>query len=306
VTRRSAVIAAFAVFVLFGALVVPGSAPQRWLLGRISARMEGTAPRGIGFQTGSPQAPALRVAVGAMVSPERAYVHYGRFFAALAAQRGQRVELVQRTTYREVNDLLREGAVDLAWICTGAWPELEREGAAQLVAVPRMYGKTTYQSFLIAGPSSDAATWSDLRGARFAFTDPLSLTGRLWPLRRLRETVGEGESFFGSTLYTHGHDLSIEAVRRGLVEAASVDSLVYLFLEARSPREVEGVRVLERSPELPIPPLVVSGALAEPRVLALRSDLFELADSAEGRGILAELAIDGLVPADAAPYRELR
>lgn len=303
--RRIAIAATLAVALLFAALLVPGSPLRKTPLGFLGGAAAGPTVRPSSIAR--PAGPPLLVAVGAMISPERTHGLYGDLFRLLAERLGRPLELKQRRTYREVNGLVMRGEVDVAWICTGAWPELGAARAARIVAVPVVEGLATYRALILAGPGRpEARSLEELRGARFAFTDPISLTGCRYPKGRLAAKGEESELFFGSTLYTHGHDRSIESVRRGLADGASVDSLIYDFLVRRSPEEVEGVRVLERSEPFPIPPIVVPAGTPEAEVAKLREELGRLPDDPAGRALLEALLIDGFTLPDESAYARLR
>lgn len=304
--RRAAFLATLVVALLFGALLLPNSPLRQALVGGFGRLPRQPSTRAATATEKSPGRP-LRVAVSAMISPERTYGLYGDFFKALADRLSRPLDLKQRHTYSEVNDLVLRGEVDLAWICTGAWPHLSRAGAARLLAVPRVGGRATYHALVLSGPTQPKArNLLDLRGTTFAFTDPISLTGCLYPKHRLAESGLEAETFFSSTFFTHGHDRSIEAVRRGIAAGASVDSLVYDYLSLRDPKEIAGVRVLEKSPPLPIPPLVVPANTSDAEVLLLRRELAALAADPAGRALLEELLIDDFTNADERAYEALR
>ena len=303
--RRLAALATVLVALLFGALLVPGTGLRSTVVSALSDRpaapdVSRPAPLP---KPGEP----LRVAIGAMISPEQTFRFYGDLFQALAARLHRPLELKQRRTYSEVNTLVTRGEVDLAWICTGAWPILARGNAGRLLAVPVVAGKSTYNALLIAGRSRPRARdLSELGGARFAFTDPISLTGCLYPKRRIEETGGDPEKFFSSTFFSYGHDRSIEAVRRGLAAGASVDSLVFDYLARRFPEEVEGVRILERSVPFPIPPLVVPRGMPRTRLEEIRTALFGLSREEEGQKLLDALLVDGFALPDESAYAGLR
>lgn len=303
--RRLSVAATTAVGVFFAALLVPGLPLRAWILSAISGSTPSAGARWPSPQAG-PLGPPLRVVIGAMISPERTFVFYGEFFTEMALRLGRTLDLLQRRTYRETNDLIARGEVDIAWICTGAWVQLREEESARLLAVPVVAGRTSYQALLLAGSSSGARRFDDLRGKRFAFTDPLSLTGYRYP-RSLIESAGRDPSgFFSSTVFTHGHDRSIEAVRRGIVDGATVDSLIYDYLARCSPSNVEGVRVIGRSPSFPIPPLVVPARMPEAEAERLKDELMALSCTAEGRSLLDELLIDGFAAPEPTGYANLK
>ena len=303
--RRIASLVTIAVALLFFALAIPGTGLRSAVVSALSDRPTSS---GISPAVATPEArEPFRVAIGAMISPERTLQFYGDLFQALATRLHRPLQLKQRRTYEEVDTLVIRGDVDIAWICTGAWPTLSREKAARLLAVPVVAGRTTYNALILAGPSSgEARTLSDLSGARFAFTDPISLTGCLYPKRRVEEAGNDPAAFFRASFFTSGHDRSIEAVRRGLAAGASVDSLVFDYLAKRFPEEVEGIRVLEKSPPFPIPPLVVPWGTTQTRLVEIRTALFDLARDEEGKQLLEVLHVDGFTIPDERAYARPR
>lgn len=247
----------------------------------------------------------VKVAVAAMISPAQTYAFYEELLSLVGQRFGRPVALVQKKTYHELNELLLTGEVEVAWICTGAWPSLAESGAARLLVVPQVGGKTTYRSYLVVRANSPYRTMADLRGARIAYSDPLSLTGCRLPQRLLRQAGFAPEDFFAGSFYTYSHDNSLQAVSLGLADVAGVDSLVFDFLREVAPEEVKGLRVLMASEELPSPPIVVSEHVSPQKRDAWRQAFVHLHETAEGRQVLARLHIERFLPADPAAYQGL-
>lgn len=250
--------------------------------------------------------PKLRFSVATMLSPRDTYSGYSTVIERLGAQLGMDVEFVQRRTYGEVNELLLSGALDAAFVCTGGWFDLAARapGATELIAVPVVDGGTTYHSLILVPETSTAATLSDLRGKRFAFTDELSLSGHEYPNRLLRERSTSPSAFFAATLFTRSHDRSVEAVAKGLVDGAAVDSLVYDQMVARDPALAERVRVIHRSPAFGIAPIVASTRLPTERRAALRQAFLELAQDPQAAKALRVLHIERFAAPDPSMYSE--
>ncbi len=247
----------------------------------------------------------LKVAVSAMVSPTVTFDAYESLVRLLGERLGEDAALVQRKTYAEVNALLREGEVQLALVCTGAFVAAEEEFGLEAVAVPVVRGKTTYRSLVIVRAADQAETFSDLRGRTFAFTDPLSNTGRLYPLFLLQQIGVTPDEFFSRTLFIGGHDRSIEAVRDGLVDAAAVDSLVFEAVAA--PAEVRaGFRVIQESSEFGMPPFVVSPRLEKGRKDRITACLLSLGHDPESKKVLAGAGIEGFVKPVSSWYDSVR
>ncbi len=249
--------------------------------------------------------PALRVAISAMVSPERTFSTYRQLFATVAQRLGRSLELVQRPTYADVNALLEKGEVEVAWVCTGAWPALARSGGARLLVVPVVDGGTTYRAYVIVGRACTANSFADLAGCRFAFSDRLSLTGYRYPTLRATQVSQDAGSFFGETFFANSHDNAIEAVRRGLADAASVDGLVFDYLARNSPESVAGLRVIERSEPYPIPPVVVSSHLPAAEAERVAVTLLTLHQEGGARSLLAHVGIESFTRPIPEAYQSL-
>lgn len=270
---------------------------------QVSLQAVGPSPTPFLAHTGSPP---LRVAVAAILSPQSTLHTYDRLAAYLADRLGRPVELVQRATYAETNELIRTRQVDLAFICTGAYVRGQREFGMDLLAVPQVGGKTTYQSYLIVPSDSAAQHWEDLRGGVFAFTDPLSLSGYMAVLALLQSGGETPEGFFSRTLFTYSHDNSVRAVAEGWVDGAAVDSLVYQALLEQDPFYRARTRVLWESEPFGAPPVVAPPGLDPDLRARLRAVLLEMDRDREGREVLALLGLDRFVPGDDRLYDSAR
>ncbi len=246
--------------------------------------------------------PPLRVAIASVISPRGTIESYGPFLTYLSERLGRRVELIQRQTYAETNELIARASVEMAFVCTGAYLEGRRDKGMELLVVPQVKGETVYYSYIIVPQGSPAQSLDDLKGKAFAFTDPLSNTGRLAAVYRLWQMGQRPETFFSRYIYTFSHDNSIQAVADRLVDGASVDSLVYHFVLERDPRLAEKVRVIQRSPPYGIPPVVVPVGLDVHMKDQLRHLLLTMHQDERGRKALAEIQVDRFVLSDESAY----
>ena len=298
------------VAVVFALVALPGTGAGRrllsWVAGAAAAdpTISGATTPGTRRAPAAARRPLLRVAIGAMITPERTIHWYEGLFDYVARAEGRSLKLVQRPAYAGVNRLLERGEVDLAWICTGAaWKLRDDSGAAPSV-VPVVRGSDEYFSYFVVRAESPVDSIDDLAGRTVALVDPLSLTGRkvLWD-ELARRGLDPG-GFLGRTYYTHGHDFSIRAVQHRLADAAFVDSLVYDDLAVRDPEAIEGTRVVTRYGPFPIPPIVLSPTLDSGEREQLVHVLTNMHRDPEGRRLLEQLRIDRFERADPGRYRQ--
>ena len=86
----------------------------------------------------------LRVAVAAVISPKETLKSYNALLEYMGKRLGRPVELVQRQTYAEINDLVRSAHVDVAVVCGGAFIEGERELGNEILVAPQVRAEWVY------------------------------------------------------------------------------------------------------------------------------------------------------------------
>ncbi len=208
---------------------------------------------------------------------------------------------MQRRTYAEVNELIGQGEVDLAFVCTNAYVVGHEAFGMSLLAAPQVEGETVYYSLLIVPADSPAQDMADLRGKVFAFTDPMSNTGRLYPTYLVLRLGSTPEEFFSRTFFTYSHD---DAIRGGAGAARGREPTADAV--AREPGLGEATRVIHRSPPFGNPPVVV-GPLVRPQTAAeLAEMLLHMHEDPAGRAALAALGVDRFVEIDDDAYDSVR
>ena len=244
----------------------------------------------------------LRVAVAAVISPKGTVESYAPLLDYLGQKLNRPVELVQRRTYMEVNDLIEQGGVDLAFVCTSAYIVGDEDFGMELLAAPQVKGETVYHAYLIVPANSQARDMADLKDKVFAFTDPISLTGRAYPTALVQQLGATPETFFSRTFFTYSHDEAIYAVANGLADGASVDSLVFDYALSRDPSLAQKVKVIHQSPPFGIPPVVVNPNL-RPQVKAdLQALLLGMNQDPAGQAALSAIGIERFVTLDDSAY----
>lgn len=234
---------------------------------------------------------AFRVAVAGILSPRRAAPYW-----SLAKELWPEGVIQGRKTYGEVLALLRDGRIDLAFLCTLAAAQSVREGYGEVIARSVPASWTRYRSVVVVGRQTTIQGLQDLVGASVALVDPLSNTGQARLFRVLKGLGYRPEAVFRRRVYTYSHDRAIEAVVRGLVEAAAVDGMILDALMRENPEWWSRVRVIWEGPEDPPPPVVVRKGLSRQAKAQVLRRLQEVGDQ------LLEVGVAGFAPAEDTPY----
>ncbi len=223
----------------------------------------------------------------------------------LSARSGLTVAFVQRSSYREIVEQILGKTLDMAWLC--GYPYVMAQEHLRLLAVPLHLGRPEYHSYLIARHDmAQVEGIDDLAGRVFAFSDPNSFSGSLYPRFLLHERGQSAAQHFRRSFYTWSHRKVVEAVAAGLADGGAVAGYVWETLARLHPEITTATRVVGRSPSYGFPPFVVRADLRPSLAATLQRVFVDMRDDAEGARLLQTLNLDGFVPGDTAMYRSIR
>lgn len=249
---------------------------------------------------------SLKLAIAAMTSPKETYKHYHELIRYVSDSLGIPIELSQKKTYSEVNKLLETGKVDIAFICSGAY--IAGEGILRIdnLAVPVIDNSFYYHSYIITHKDSHINSFDDLKNKSFAYTDPLSNTGFVYARYLLKRRGYSPEEYFSKTIFTNAHDNSIQAVAGKIVDGACVHSSIYNYIKTKYPDRVKNLKIINRSDDFGMPPVVIRTALDQKIKERFRNILLNMTANKQGKIILKNLLIDKFVHPDSTDYSSVR
>lgn len=249
---------------------------------------------------------AVRIAVGGLITPKEGFAYYRGFLDYIGKQLGRPVEYVDATGYEEINKLLEYHEIDGAFVCSGPYVDGHSKFGLELLAAPLVNGAPVYHAYILVPLNSPAKKLVDLKGKSFAFTDPLSNTGKQVPEYLLIKNGENPRTFFSKTVFTGAHDKSIQAVADNLVDGAAVDSLIWEYLHRTKPELTKTTRILLKSEPYAIPPFVVHPSLDPVLKEKLRTILTTAHTTPAGKALLDKMMTDRFVPISDSAYNSIR
>lgn len=249
---------------------------------------------------------ALHVAIASISSPRESFRLYNELLEYVSTKINTPIHTVQKQSYEEVNQLLRDGAVDFAFICSGAYIDIEKTGEVDLMVGPVIDGQKHYHGYLITNGQHHIRNFSDLKNHSFVFSDPLSHTGYYYPVSLLKQLNETPERFFSKILFSFGHDLSIEMVNREIVDAAYVHGQIYDQLKTLSPEKLANTRIVEISPPFAVPPIVSPKHLDKKKFQLYQEVFLNLHKEPKGMEVLNKLNIERFEKLDDSIYDPVR
>jgi len=300
---------AFSILLTLGVLIVSGLA-LAWLAGGLAALSSAKTVR-VDLLSESPQSGEawpvpLRIGVAAMISPKTTYTYYEKLLQRAGVIVGRPVELVQRKSYQEMNELLKRRELDAAFVCAGPYVAGHDQFGMELLVAPVSHGKQVYHSYIIVREDSGIRSVDDLHGRTFAFTDPDSNSGCLAPRHLLAGRDQTPNTFFGRCFYSYSHDNSIQAVLKGTADGAAVDSIIWEFAKDLDPALARQIKIVWESPPYGIPPIVVHPDLAEAEKERLRQLFLHLHEDESAHKFMQELRIDRFERTKDSNYESVR
>ncbi len=248
----------------------------------------------------------IRIALASVVSAKDTIGYYRKIADYVASQLDVPVILVQRNTYEEVNQLMANGAVDIAFSSTGAYGAYRGLTDVELLAMQQYQGNSLYTTYVIVNKSSTIETMEGLRGKSFAFTDPLSYSGHLSVMQHLKQNKELPERYFSRFFYTYNHDKSIWAVANNLADGASIDSMIYDYAQEKTPELIDQIRIIASIGSAPTGPIIMRKNLSSEMKEQLREIFLNMEKSPEARKGMQGLLIDRFVMPQPNLYEPLR
>lgn len=250
--------------------------------------------------------PEITICVGSMITPVEGYAFYKKILNYIGKKLDMKVNFCEKKTYAEVNALLKNGDIDVAFVCGGPYVKGHDEFGLELLVAPMVNGELVYYSYIIVSKNSNINQFEQLKGKVFAFTDPLSNTGKLVPTYMLKKLNETPQSFFSEYLFTYSHDNSIKAVAQGVVAGAAVDSLVWEYMKKKGCKYTKETKIIKVSDPYGIPPVVIRPGIDDDLRKKIKKTLLNMSNDKEGKQILEEMFIDRFVEVDDSNYNTIR
>jgi phosphonate transport system substrate-binding protein len=222
----------------------------------------------------------------------------------LQAKTGMQVKPFVATDYNGVIEALRSKKLDIAYLGPFSYVLASQMANVEAfaVAVTKKTGQSAYKSVIISRKGGGIAAPADLKGRNFAFVDPTSASGHLFPKAGLLQAGYDPEKFFGRVIYSGSHDASILAVANNKVDAAAVADRILSSAIAKGQVKQDDLQIVWSSSPIPESPMVWRKDLAPAMKEKIAKALADIKDLPWGdQGVL-----NGFQPTNDAAYNVVR
>ncbi|MFT4579865.1 MAG: phosphonate transport system substrate-binding protein [Nitrospinales bacterium] len=211
------------------------------------------------------------------------------------------------TSYAAVIEAMGAGKVDIGWLATFSYVLAKDKYDVELLLVVQRFGSPFYRGQIMVHADSGIQSLKDLQGKRFAFVDPASTSGHLYPKTLLLSKGFEPKTFFGKSVFAGSHNAVVLSIYKGAVDGGAAYEGARAAVAKSYPDVFEKIKVIAYTKEIPNDTVSVRKDIPEDLKVKLRNGLKKISQSPKGSKVLKRLyGISGLVDLDGLfdPVRE--
>ena len=235
---------------------------------------------------GSAAAQELKFGFTPVLSEAEMRAEFEPLMTYLSDAIGEKVVLYIAKNYGDLRTQMEASAVDIGSFSPFAYVDAARGGKVRIIAQSILEGSATYRGLIVARKDSGLKTVADLEGKRFAFVDPKSASGYVYPRAMLVEKGVTPERYFKETIFAGGHDKVIAAVLEGQADAGAIYDGA-LRVEKTKGVPTENLVTLASTDPIPHDAIAVRIGMHEALAKKIQAALVDLDKSEAGRRVIA-------------------
>ncbi len=222
--------------------------------------------------------------------------------SSLESSLGMKVKPFIATDYNGVIEALRAKRLDIAMMGPFAYVLAATVAEVDPIAIPDLANQGPfYHSLIITRQDTGIHTLADLKGRTFAFVDPSSTSGHLFPKTGMLQ-AGLNPDRDMRAIFAGSHDASVLALLNGKVDAAAVADRLLDAVVGRGLAKREDLVVVWQSEPIPGAPVVMRRDLPEDLKARLRAAFAAMHDVPWSKGTI----IKSWVPASDKNFEVVR
>jgi phosphonate transport system substrate-binding protein len=187
------------------------------------------------------------------------------------------------TSYAAVIEAMGAGKVDIGWLATFSYVLAKQKYDVDLLLIVVRFGSPFYRGQIVVRADSNIRKLSDLKGKKFAFVDPASTSGHLYPKTLMISKGLNPDRLFSQSLFAGSHN-----------------AVIY-------PEVFTKLRVIAYTKDIPNDTVSARKGLDPAIKQKIKTGLMQLSKTPEGSKVLKQVyGISGLMDFDAFfdPVRE--
>ena len=211
------------------------------------------------------------------------------------------------TSYAAVIEAMGAGKVDIGWLATFSYVLAHDKYGVELLLVVQRFGSPFYRGQIMVRADSGIKDLAGLMGKRFAFVDPASTSGHLYPKTLLLAQGFDPEQFFKKIVFVGSHNAVVLSIYKGEVDGGAAYDGSRAAVAKMFPDVYDKINVIAYTKEIPNDTVSVRKGLSGDLKMRIRDGLKKVSKSPQGNKVLKKLyGISGFTDLDGLfdPVRE--
>ncbi len=229
--------------------------------------------------------------------------------ALLHTETGLHFKTSVATSYAAVVEAMGAGKVDVGWLATFSYVMAKEKFDVDLLLIVMRFGSPFYRGQIMVSADSDIHSLAGLKGHTFAFGDPASASGHLYPKALLRSKGLDPDNLFKRSIFAGSHNAVVLSILNGRVTAGAAYDDARSAVAQSYPDVFDKIRVIAYTRDIPNDTVSVRKDMDSALKLKIKEGLKHLARTPQGSKVLKKVyGISGLADLDALfdPVREAR
>ncbi|NTV13842.1 MAG: phosphate/phosphite/phosphonate ABC transporter substrate-binding protein [Desulfobulbaceae bacterium] len=233
---------------------------------------------------------------------------YRKLAEYLSERAGIPVRLTVMSRYGEVLERFKKLHLDGALLDSHtATLAIDAMGMAPIVRPVNLAGNTSSHGLIFTRRDSGIKEIRDMHGKSFAFVDPATTEGYIFPMAYLRKnSITNPLTYLGHNFFTGSHASAISAILDGRADLGAAKDEAYSRQIARDPSISKELVIISRSEPLPPTTLFLRCDLAPELKKDLTDILLGMAGNIKGREILQSIGAQRFTRAEEKDYDIVR
>ena len=225
----------------------------------------------------------------------------------LSEKMGMSVSLEIMANYGEICDAFKEGRADAGFFGSFSYVLTQAQTDIELLARPVwLDGSSTYRGYIFVRKDSRIESVKDMKNKSLVLVDKATYAGYIYQLFYFKYFGIENlENYFSRISFASSHDAAIWAVYTGEADIGGAKNHIYNDFREKYPDFKEKMAIIAESPEVPSNGFAVRKSLNSATKLLLKTLLFSMDDSPEGRQALKNFGALRFVKTTDADYEPL-
>jgi len=211
------------------------------------------------------------------------------------------------TNYAAVIEAMGARKVDIGWLASFSYVLAHEKYGAELILIVIRFDSPFYRGQIMAGADRGINNLADFKDKTFAFVDPASTSGHLYPKSLLISKGFDPKVFFKRAVFVGSHNAVVLSILKGEVDGGASYDDARATVAKNFPGVFEKVKIISYTQNIPNDVVAVRKNLNPTLKQKISEGLKYLAKTPEGSKVLKKVyGISGLADLDAFfdPVRE--